>query len=115
MKTESHAEAVLGSGLGIHPCNVSRGWRWLRKKTFKKPSEKDWRGMIQTNNTKTKCVAVHGLYNGAKLELAPCTSDRAVELQWLRPDDLAAELDAMHADDASVTHYKEESREFGKA
>ena len=39
---------------------------------------------------------------------------KAVEVQWSKPDDVAAELDVMHATDASVTHYKEESRGLGK-
>jgi hypothetical protein len=115
METEFHDEAVLGSSVGVHPCHVSRTWRW-RNKTDRlhKMKNSTWMGMMQTNNTRVNCVAVHGLYNGAKVELAPCTLERAVEVQWLKPDDLAAELDAMHATDASVTHYKEESRELGK-
>lgn len=109
-----------GSGVGVHPCNVSRSWKWWKTKNgtdIDSESEAASGGMIQTDNPERQndCAAVHGLYGGAKVELAPCNLTRSVELQFLSADALADELDAAHASDASKTEYENQSATLGKA
>lgn len=117
MQTGHHKEAVNGSSLGVHPCSVSRSWRWRKRGEdgTHVASNSSAGGMIQTYHDSMDCASVRGLYNGAKVELAPCHLSMAVELQWLDPSVLAAELDDMNANDASKSHYHEESRELGRS